>query len=355
MTLPIQVRMIGDSDQAPDRRVEAQQLVDTLRRRITETLKARIAFVTGHVYCFLCDAPECSHSGPRQAVDTFRGYRPTGKPEWKGFANLCMELREPRVDRLYGDDPEVIAVVQSGTKLTDTMMSGFGKGSLAYRVLGQVAFGLLPRNLDLRHPDERVTLTLMVVETRTGERAQQVQLNMVGLSMDDIAAAAGSARARGPAESLRRTIRTTRDRVASLARRAQDAEDRGSPLDLEGAVEPLLHRMKGDLERVFRPLRRRTKHAQERHQGGARPTGQALTDALGAPVERILRDVERDTVVVIGPKARAHVYAEDGRLVTSLQLRPNEVERKTERGRWRPMRASAVEAFRATLQAHSTR
>ena len=352
LMLPVEVRL---GPRMPIDETAVAQLVDGLRVRVSGALKSQVAFEPGRVYCFLCDEPCCVHSAPQKPAETFVGYRPTGKPVWQTFTTLCMERREPRVDRLFGERPEIIALVQTAGALKDGLLPGFGRESLAYNVLGQVVIGLLPPDLNLGGRDDsggaRVALTLQVVETRSGVRSRRVRMNLIGMTLDDIAVAAERSAGRGPAESLRRTIRTTRERLASIERRLETAERRGEEMDLDAALDPVLNRLKGDVERVFRPLQRRTHHAQERHLSGERPTSQAVSDAASAANERFFYDTVRNTVVVLGPKGRAHVFTSEARHVTSLQLSPGELERKTERKRWRLMPRQDAAGFRSTLQA----
>ena len=98
-------------------RERAVELVDTYRDLILEGLTAHKAFRMGRVYCFQCDAPDCMHSGPADPVETFVGYTATGKPSWEGFPNVCLTRGYDRVDRLYGDHPEVVALVQMADEL----------------------------------------------------------------------------------------------------------------------------------------------------------------------------------------------------------------------------------------------
>ncbi len=325
-------------------------LLASLEPRVADAIKASSAFRAGRMFCFLCDSSECSHAAPGDTRDTFCGYRPTGKPEWQSFTNLCIQRQDERVDQLFGDRPAIIAVVQSAEELKQGLLPGFGQGSTVFNVLGQVVIGLLPRNLDPGRPvDERVALTLQIVETRTGTSGRRLRLNLIGLPEAEIVATATSAGSRGPAESFRRTLRTTRDRVRSEARRVRDAEERGETPDIESRMGPLLARIRGDVERCFRPVHRRTRHAQERHEGGERPTSRAYADARTSPDERFLEDVERETIIVLGPRNRAHVFSPAGRHVTSLQLRPGEVDRKVDRRRWRPMTRADVHTFREQL------
>lgn len=349
---PLEVRLNLPMNPASDQDdlALARQILSNCEQQVTDHLKATSAYRQGTVYCFLCDSSSCGHATPRDLRDTFSGYRPTGKPEWRSFTNLCIERQEPRVDRLFGDSPEIIALVQGADELHGELMCGFGKGSRTYTVLGQVVAGLIPLSLDPREPHgDRAALTLQVVET-SARVPGRLRLNILGLPLEHVVSAAADADGRGPAEALRRTIRTTRERLQSLDRRATTSE-RMEATDLAESVHHMLCQTRGDLERVFRPLKRRTRHAQERHEGGERPTSRALADAHRATDERFLHDVERQTIVVLGPRNRAHVFSPAGRHVTSLQLRPGEVERKTDRKRWRPMRRIDVAEFRRALSA----
>ena len=321
----------------------AERLIADLERRISEAARSASALRPGHVYCFLCLSSDCVHSKPPGGTDTFSGYNANGKPAWQSFTNLCLATGDPRVDRLFGDHSDVIALTTTGRELGAEQLAGFGRDSRVYAVAGQVSVGLISI------AGERTALTIQVVRSVAAAK-QQLQMNLIGASMDDIVEAAAKDSDRGPAEALRRTVVATRERIAGAARRMRDAQARGAPLNIEEVVDPLLSQARGDLERVFRPVKRRTQHAQERHEGGGRPTSHAMADAAAAPDERILKDAERHTLVVLGPRNRTHVFTPDGRHVTSLQLRPGELDRKVERGRWRPISGPAIQRFRDALE-----
>ncbi|GMV40309.1 MAG: hypothetical protein AMXMBFR64_20250 [Myxococcales bacterium] len=353
LTLPVQVALTVPDGASHDHvdRADAAQLVRDLGARLSEGLEARIPFRPGTVYCFFCESPECAHARQPDRTATFRGYTPVGKPAWQTLTNLCIERGDERVDRLFGDRPDVVAVVQEPGELTGGLLPSFGKGNLGFHLLGQVVAGLVPEDLYTSETpaDHRVALTVQLLETRIGG-ARRLRLNLIGVSAEQVALRAADGDERGPAESLRRTLIATRERLDSLGRRAWTTERRGHPVDLEADARPLLFRLRGDLERIFRPLARRTHHAQVRHVQGDRPTSVAVSDAMTAPEERLLWDTERSTVVVLGPKSRAHVFTQEGRHVTSLLLRPGEVDRKAGRARWRPMVREQIASFRSRLE-----
>lgn len=329
---------------------DAETLVSSLSGRLDEALKSLSAYCPGRVYCFLDDSNECIHAVPPDNRSTFAGYRANGTPHWESFTNVCMFRQDPRVDRIYGENPEIIALVQHADELQEGLMAGFGKSSLAWNVLGQVVTGLVPVSLNVRDRDsERVAFTVQLVMTRSSKDGPRLRLNLIGLTAAHIAEVAASTNGRGPAESLRRTIRTTRARVRTLEARIRIDEERGVEVDVAEMSRSTLIRLRGDIERVFRPIKRRTKHAQKRHEGGHRPTGHALNDAKSASVDKFFVDTKRDTVVVIGRRGRAHVFARDGRHVTSLVLSPGELDRKLDRRRWKPLSRAATTEFLKSL------
>ena len=354
LVVPIAVPL-GGASRAPIDGAAVRSLVELLRGRVAESLQAVTAWRPGTVYCFQCESSACTHAEPPDRSHTFSGYAPSGRPEWLTFTNLCIACREPRVDRLYSNDPEIIALAQDADELSEGLLAGFGQGTLAYRVHGQVVAGLVPRDLHPGHAgqgrraEERLALTFQLVETRSGEEIPRLRLNALGMTFEEIATAAADAGSRGPAESLRRTLAETRQRLHGLGTRMQRAERRGGAVDLGELVGPFLHRLRGDVERVFRPVQRRTQHAEHRHQDGERPTGHALRDVRHATDDQIMVDVTRDTIVVLASKGRAHVFSRDGRHVTSLRLRPGELDRKAGKNRWRPLPADGVAAFRAQV------
>ena len=349
----IQLPVLVALDTRPDaqtQRERATELVEAYRDRILEGLTAHKAFRMGRVYCFQCDAPDCVHAVPGDPVETFVGYTPTGKPSWEGFANVLLRRGYERVDRLYGDHPEVVALVQMAPELTGELLPGFGSGSLAYNVQGQVVLGLIPEKLRLEPgAGDRVALTVQVVESRTGSDRSRLRLNVLGLTVDQIAEAADRGPARSVAARLAESLRIARQRLHSMGRQIELREKRGSDTEVDKQISPLLHQLRGDLERIFKVRQERTRHAREHHEEGNRPIGQALTDARRASDDRFLLDERNKTVVVLGPKSRAHIFSAVGKHVTSMQLDPGELERKVGKQRWRPMALEDVVGFREKI------
>ncbi|MBL6976310.1 MAG: hypothetical protein ISR64_11305 [Deltaproteobacteria bacterium] len=336
VTIPISVRLGRAQDDAPDR-TDAKRLLRKLRSRVGEAARGVGTFRQGRVYCFQCNSPDCNHSAPNEPDETFSGYSATGKPEWRSLVNLCIEKGDGRADRLYGSPPEIIAVLQEARELTGELLPGFGRGDRSYNVLGQVVLGLVPTDLSFNRKDgPRTAVTFQLIETRSQGAGRRLRLNLLGMSIDHITRAAAKSGPRGPAESMRRTIQVVRDRLVGHGRKAAGEERRGYRASLDKDVRPLLSRLRTDLERIFRSEKRRTRHAEDRHADGKRPTGMAVKDARKAADEKFLHDAEKDTIVVLGPKGRTHVFSRTGKLVTSMVVKPGELERRFNKTRWRP-------------------
>jgi hypothetical protein len=346
LDVPVRIPLDRSAGGALD--AAARALSVSIDARLAESLRAAGAFEQGRVHCFLCTATHCGHSDPPEATSVFAGYAANGRPEWVSFANLLLARGDDRVDRLYAEPPEILGVVQGPTELEGELVAAFGQGADAWRILGQLAIGLIPRDVAGRGDrTDRVALTLQLVETSARDGKRRIRLNVLGLSPEAIAEAAADDDERGPAEAFRRTLSEARVRIDTLGLRLWRASKTEEFVDEQGLALALLTQLRSDLERVFRASLKRTRHAQARHLEGGRPTDRAKEDLANASPGQCYVDSRRDTIVVLGPQGRAHVYAADGRLVTSLHLRDGELDRKLSHGRWALAPPDALEGVRA--------
>ncbi len=325
----------------------------TFAESVVHALIARpeaVTWLDGAMYCFQCTAVDCHHARPPDPQHTFAGYVPTGKPTWVPFMELCLQRRPPGFDRLFAERPGVVAFSASAADLTEGLLPGFGgeQGRGGYTVLGQVAVGLLPPHLG---PPEggRAVLTVQVIETRFPGAEQRLRLNLIGLDQGDIVRAAADGAPRNPAEQLRRTLHRTRQKLEALTRRIDNEEGRGRALDIERHVGPIIGRLRGDVSRIFNPDLRRTRHAESRHRSAGRPTSTAWDDARAVSDDKLFADTRRHTIIVLGPRNRAHVFTDRGRHVTSLRLDEGELAGKLARKRWVPLDGERTGGFRAAL------
>ncbi|MBK9387404.1 MAG: hypothetical protein IPN34_21530 [Planctomycetes bacterium] len=127
---------------------------------------------------------------------------------------------------------------------------------------------------------------------------------------------------------------------------------RGRTYDPSTLIERALRDFARDLDHHYRVAGRRTWHARERSDQGSRPTESAFPEARRAASERILEDSSEGTIVVLGKNGRVHVFARDGRHVTSVRMQGDEIRRRRTTKRWRDAAPSVLEHFRAALSRH---
>lgn len=316
-----------------------QQIRDALR---DTTVKLDV-LRQGHLYCYRCESSSCEHSAPPTTASVFGGYSPTGLPRWIDFHQMLLEVRHPRLEELFeGDGKQLLAVYLDGPSLKSAQLEVFGRMSRAYDILGQVAFGFV------RVGQERVALTAQAVEVRGLDGLPRAELNLLGLvpgegGIWELLELLHYGRIKDLLAEARRKIQLLNG--ATLIKRARKGPRGINEADSERVLKGLARR----LEKIGRQARRRTSHAEIRR-GHLRPTYKALEDAVLAPPERILWDARRKTVVVLGPRQRAHVFSPEGKHITSLILDGEAVESRIRRKRWTVLEDELLERFREALQ-----
>jgi hypothetical protein len=322
--------------------------------QVEDATATRAMYRPGRVFCFRCDLSTCEHAAPLSPLSVFAGYAPNGLPVWTEFAQALIEARDPRVDRLFEPGGAVLALVQFGRDLRQRQLGSFGRASKTYSILGQVIAGYFtPDGADPPQSGEprRLAVTLQIVEGR-GERGEmELHLNVLGGASDgkDLA----ERLAGGWQPGLRRARDTTAREVEEMEDRARGAHARG---DIEGMeanlrrVPGVLRRLADSLERAARQGARRTHHAEHRRRE-QRPVHKALEDARNADPGMLYHDEKTDAIVVCAPQGRAHVFAGDGRHVTSFVLRPGSVEFRLRTERWRRVTPEEARAFQSRMGA----
>lgn len=333
-----------------DAPVEAQAaaLIREVEQAVQEVIRTSFVFRPGRVHCLQCGTSDCPHGVPGSDTMVFGGYGPSGKPRFLEFAHLLLERGDSRAGSLFGDRPRVVALRMDARDLHRDLLAP-PPPDCPVRVWGQVCAGPLDR--DGGPGDEsrdRFVLSLQVVETRTSTGRTRLRLNVLGADVEVLSSWAGVA-GRDSEERIRRLVRGLHGRLDALGRRVARERRRGGEADLESAVSALLDRVRAEIEQAWSGDASRTRHALRRHLDGGRPTALAQTDAREASEERLRWDQERETVVVLGPKGRTHVFTPDGRHVTSIVLAPGEERRKETRQRWRPLTGAEVVRFRQAV------
>ncbi len=333
-----------------DPSVFSRQIVAALDARLDEMVQHAAAFRPGHAFCHRCVNAACEHSRPPSCRHVFVGYAPTGTPRFEDFAQHCLEIRHPDVDRLYEDPPAFFTLLQGAGALRAGLLQAFEAGS--YELLGQVTAGFFPVRTRIAEGRGVLALTFQVAASRNESGMSRYGLNILG---------------RAPSgEELemlwerhdelpwRRSVRWAQSALVSLSKPVRGGGRRGgrgglSDEERDRRVEGILRGMARRLEHDVRSRSRRTGHAQDRHESGDRPTRMAVTDARTAREQAVLIDDRNGTLVVLGERGRTHFFTRDGRLVSSVRYSRDAIERKRKLRVWREASPSEAEALRGSV------
>ncbi len=321
----------------------APPLLDQLFPQLADAEAAREVFAVGHVYCFRCESCSCEHSAPSQALQVFRGYDATGRPEWHELAQALIDDKVERIELLYQAPPRVVAHFQPGRQLKGRQLTAFGKSSLSYSILAQVIAGYF----DLR--GERAAITLQVVEGRGRDGQMRLRLNPVFYSatesylMEWLAAGRNAALFRAIQIAERELAGLEQKVVAARSRRDQEAANQWM-----GRIPAIMRRLVEAIERGGRQEHRRTRHVETRRED-QRPVHKAMEDVARARAEQCYYDEKARTYVVVADRGRAHAFNAAGRHVTSFSIKPSAVSFRVRTERWRPVTSAEWAEFRPGL------
>jgi hypothetical protein len=325
----------GRLDQASREAEEAVQAA------VQSLIEHTSIFQPGRVYCLRCQSSLCEHAAPADSRQVFIGYGSTGIPRFRDFGQWLLERRDPRVDLLYRGAPQLVAVVTSENDLAGELLPAFREGG--YRIHGQVAVGWYysQGTNGNRRP---LAVSFQVISSRPQGQRRRFGLNVIGT---------------GPAgEPLDhvwdreipwgdpvRWAQTVLGGIEHQLARAPRMPGKVIDQRIEGLINALARR----IEKGWRGKERRTQHGQRRHDEGDRPTRMAFADLARATPEDLLVDTRRETLVVVGDRGRAHVFNQDGKLVTSVRYTPAAIEKRRQKGIWRTAAAEEGEALRKRI------
>ncbi len=348
LELPLDPR---DAEQA------REQATQALQDAVQALLLHRAVFRPGRVFCLRCASAECDHSELDEPRHIFTGYGSTGLPRFQDLGQWLLARKDPRVDGLYASPPRFVTEVLSAAELTADVLPAFADpADVGFRLHGQVVAGwyTLPAADGSQHA---LALTLQVVSSQPKGQRRRFGLNVLatgpggetlehlydrlgGIPWTDIvrwgqtalASIEGAGKGAGKATQSKGTKSKGKGKTKAQQRR------------IDGLLQALARR----LDKQHRGRGRRTQHAEQRHNEGDRPTRMALADAREADRRQLLFDPRRETLVILGPRGRVHVFSLEGKLVTSVRYSPAAIDRRRERDLWRPATDEQV----ATLEKH---
>jgi len=342
LSLPLELRGPG-----ADPAAVACALAAELDRVIDDAILEAALFRPAHAFCHRCGAATCEHSEPPSARHVFVGYAPTGTPRWEDFAQVCLDLRHPEVDRLYEDPPAFVTLVDDAAALRSRLLGAFE--APAYELLGQVRAGFFP--IRTREGEGRGVLAVTFQAAGARGRSGRLRLGLNILGRMPGGGPLDLLWERGREVPWSRAVRWAQAALATVERgRRRGTPGDRSREDLERRVDGILRGLARRLERDHRSRSRRTLHAEERHLSGERPTRKALDDIRGANAEEILFDERNGTLVVPGERGRVHFFTPEGRLVSSVRYSRDAIERKRKLGLWRGASRPEAEALLIVLR-----
>jgi hypothetical protein len=321
LRLPLDLRAAGGGE------TFAGELIGEIDRILDEAIQHAASFRPGHAFCHRCGSTPCEHSATPSHRHVFAGYTPTGVPRWEDFAQMCLDLRHPEVDRLYADPPAFVSFVRHGAELNAALLGAF-RGDAGYALRGQVAAGFFP--LRARGGEGRgiLAVTFQVGASRGKGRATRWGLNVLGRTPQG--EALDLLWERHDLVPWQAAVRWAQAALGTLERSRL-----ASPEDVERRLDGILRGLARRLEHERRASGRRTRHAEERHAEGSRPTRKAIEDARAAGPDEVMVDERHGTLVVAGDRGRMHFYTREGKLVSSVHYSREAIERKRKLGIWR--------------------
>jgi hypothetical protein len=336
--MDVQIRIPLDTRQEGAR--SASHAMDQVVGRVQEVRAHDRALKEGAVYCYFTESAEGEASRPEEPRQVFDGYSSTGRPVFSDFVTMAIERKTVGLDAMLAGEDVVLTHVQMGRVLRTAQLAEFGKASPVYRILGQVDAGLFK----VRGSETKAAFSFQVLRGKTLEGKVLLRVNPVGkhrvIDLEDPSIA----------RILRRFQLHLEDEGLRLAGLEAAAKEQGEPPNEEEFIRPLLQDLARQLESRARRRGRRTEHADQHAEKNQRPTTKAYEDADRAKDDALVWDEEKQTMVVLGPKQRVHVFSPDARHVTSVIMKRHSVEQRQRSHRWRKAEPEERGEFRMHLR-----
>lgn len=117
----------------------ARAAEEAVQTAVQELIEHTSVFQPGRVFCLRCQSSHCEHAAPADPRHVFVGYGSSGLPRFLDFGQWMLHRRDPRVDLLYREPPQLLAAVSLEPDLSGDVLSIYREGG--YRIHGQVAVG----------------------------------------------------------------------------------------------------------------------------------------------------------------------------------------------------------------------
>ncbi len=241
------------------------------------------------------------------------------------------------MDRLYDQPPAFLTLIQGKDELHGGLLQAYHHES--YELLGQVTAGFFTVRARAEEGRGVLALTVQAAASRGPNGRRRFGLNVIGLtpggeSLDTLWD-------RHDELPWRKSVRWAQGALQTLGSGGERLDQR-----VDGILAGLARR----LARDRRARARRTRHAEQRHTAGGRPTPKAVEDLRAAPDEAFMFDEQAGTLVVLGQRGRTHFFSPEGQLVSSVRYSKDAIARKVKSKRWRPATGEESSALRDRLR-----
>lgn len=318
-----------------------------LEAKVEALRKDHHYFPPGAAFCFRCTTAECEHSRPGSPREVFAGYEKVGVPRFTGLGQYLMESADPRAQLLFEGQDSFLTRVDGGQSLTKAILAPFRRSQEGLYLHGQVVAGWFT----VPHQDsDRIALSFLLYSHRRSRDRRTYRLQPV--FPPQLGALYPEKNLEAPWRPALRTVQPIIRKLNELE--AQSHRSKEGQAIQNQLVEKLLRQLADFLDRPVQSRKKKTRHGRKRHQLTDRPTSQARRDAIQAADESLFFDHENNTVVVLGPKGRIHIFTPKGQLVTSLRLNKVSLNRRLDQKRWIVAQPVQVSSFRKFLNHRNT-
>jgi hypothetical protein len=315
--------------------MSADELAEQALASATECLSEYQTFRLGCVYCYGCRSASCEHAQPSEPGQVFAGYQSTGRPYWEEFFNFLLAIDDERTDQLFASRPQILSRVVGRKRLTAEQLDSFGRDSLTYRIWGEVVAGYL--DVD----GTRMAMSVQVVENK----AHQLRLQTIAPEGLHAALVDTPESARSAFHRVHEALGEARNSLIETSHIWEAHHGRKRLKEAREKVFSVLRHLAHSIERKGRQRIRRTAHAEQRG-NEQRPVHAAREDIAQAAKGDFYRDQFRNSIIVTGKSGRAHAFNDEGRHITSFVLQGDELDRRLQRNRYKPLDDAERNAFR---------
>ncbi len=353
------------------------QCLDDLQKQLYAQMPTQLR--DGTVFCF--DSQQAIACPDSQMI--FRRYHALGRPIWESFLSVCQEFGLDSRGLFDQRRPKAIAVVLDDDLINENLVEAFSK-YMPYRILGQISVGFINEQFQtvvheampsktsatdisqgslVRELKSCLVFSIQIIKISPDHHPIKFKVNLLGITFEELLNHLSSAHDRSKHESVRKLVQKTQRDLVKLAQRLDTlAHHKPNPTDLalsdpntfnatlKDEVLKFLLSLKNDLLHIIEPQTYRTLHALERHEEISRPTPLAVQDAIHAGIDRLFFDQQQNSIVVIGPKRRAHIFNMQGKHITSFRLDPHELSNKQKQNRWMILEGSQIEDFKKKIK-----